>query len=951
MPGKITEQVLEAYLKCKYKAHLKLAGQEGSPTEYGQMCRQRREAIRGPATSALIGRYGVGQVVPNGLSLTADVLKGGTPLLLDAAFEDEHFSVRFDGLLRVSGSSQLGDFHYQPVLFHEVERTSRDVRALLGLYGALLGPLQGKQPVVGVLIHGQACLVKRLSLKCGAGQARRILREVREARGGPLPRLVLNSHCQACEFSRRCQNEAAARDELSLLRGISESEIGKYAKRGIITVSQLANTFRPPRRCKKNRQRKVKHSHALQALAVREKKVYVLGNPELPSSPSRIYFDMEGDPERGFCYLVGALVIEGEREERHCFWADTPEDEPRLLEQVLAVAARRPDAWLYAYGSYEAAFLRRLAKATGRSEEVENVLARTLNVLSVIYAHVYLPVESNGLKDVARYLGFSWSDPGASGLQSIVWRRRWQETRAEDLKEKLTTYNLEDCQALRRVAEFLHAACPRPTTPQAERGVEHDGPPVSRVEEAPRFSRGEWCVATFALPDFGFVNKRAYFDYQRDRVYARSSKAIKRSKARGRRKGKKRTRPDRTVELTEPQCRLCGSTDLSREADGRLARLTFDLRFRAGGVRRLVSRYTTTWHWCRGCDKRFLPSDYLNLDEHGHRLKSWAVYKHIAHRATLASIAEEVRDCFRMPIVTSDVVKFKMMLASYYEGTYKRLLERIVGGGLLHADETEVTLKGLGKGYVWVFTNLEEVYFLYRDCREGGFLQDLLKDFRGVLVSDFYAGYDALACAQQKCLIHLMRDFNDDLKGNPWDEELKSIAGTFGKLLREVVATVDRHGLKCKSLAKHERDVKRFFESVGSAEYRSDVAEGYRKRLLKCRDKLFTFMKYDGIPWNNNNAEHAIKRLAYYRKLADGQWNETGLKAYLVLLSVCLTCEYKGVGFLQFLLSRRTDIDDFCEQRGRPAPAPTVDLLPEGFSRSWRKLSPDWDLKERPRFD
>ena len=46
-------------------------------------------------------------------------------------------------------------------------------------------------------------------------------------------------------------------------------------------------------------------------------------------------------------------------------------------------------------------------------------------------------------------------------------------------------------------------------------------------------------------------------------------------------------------------------------------------------------------------------------------------------------------------------------------------------------------------------------------------LEDLLDGFNGVLVSDFYAAYDLVPCAQQKCLIHLMRDINEDLHRNP----------------------------------------------------------------------------------------------------------------------------------------------------------------------------------------
>ena len=35
--------------------------------------------------------------------------------------------------------------------------------------------------------------------------------------------------------------------------------------------------------------------------------------------------------------------------------------------------------------------------------------------------------------------------------------------------------------------------------------------------------------------------------------------------------------------------------------------------------------------------------EYLRVDEHGHTLKSWAMYEHIVHRASFASIAERIK--------------------------------------------------------------------------------------------------------------------------------------------------------------------------------------------------------------------------------------------------------------------------------------------------------------------
>src|SRR5262249_50300822 len=151
------------------------------------------------------------------------------------------------------------------------------------------------------------------------------------------------------------------------------------------------------------------------------------------------------------------------------------------------------------------------------------------------------------------------------------------------------------------------------------------------------------------------------------------------------------------------------------------------------------------------------------------------------------------------------------------------------------------------------------------------FLGPLLEGFSGVLVSDFYKGYDSVACPQQKCLVHLIRDINGDLMTYFHDEELKSLAKCFGALLVGIVATIDRRGLRRHYLQKHKPDVEKFFREACDQPCQSEVAEKYRQRLLKYRDKLFTFLDHDGVPWNNNNAEHAVKHFAKYRMISNGR--------------------------------------------------------------------------------
>jgi hypothetical protein len=41
--------------------------------------------------------------------------------------------------------------------------------------------------------------------------------------------------------------------------------------------------------------------------------------------------------------------------------------------------------------------------------------------------------------------------------------------------------------------------------------------------------------------------------------------------------------------------------------------------------------------------------------------------------------------------------------------------------------------------------------------------------------NDFYSAYDSIKCRHQRCLIHLIRDLNDGLLKNPFDEDYKNL--------------------------------------------------------------------------------------------------------------------------------------------------------------------------------
>src|SRR5262249_5423088 len=326
MATKITSDVLESYLHCKFKGYLKLAGQQGTVSDYEALLARSRNEVRQKATEKILSRYKEDEVASQ-IPLVASALGRGPLFVLDATLEDDQFALRFDGLKKVDGASKLGDFHYVPVLFHEGRSVRKEQRSLLELYGLLLFRVQGRAPASGVVWHGKECKATRVRLRTDQREAERVLRGLQEMRGAEPPRLILNDHCQICEFRQRCQTQAVQEDSISLLRVMAEREVRRYARKGIFTLTQLSYTFRLRKKNRRAKQRGSHHYPALKALAIRDKKTYILGTPEVPDRAVKVYLDMEGLPEEGYVYLIGLIVVENGSARHHSFWADSKDQE------------------------------------------------------------------------------------------------------------------------------------------------------------------------------------------------------------------------------------------------------------------------------------------------------------------------------------------------------------------------------------------------------------------------------------------------------------------------------------------------------------------------------------------------------------------------------------------------------------------------------------------------
>ena len=239
-------------------------------------------------------------------------------------------------------------------------------------------------------------------------------------------------------------------------------------------------------------------------------------------------------------------------------------------------------------------------------------------------------------------------------------------------------------------------------------------------------------------------------------------------------------KPNKTTLIEAKNCPACRSRKLDRDSES--SHIVVDLKFSKNGVKKVLTRFVSWRYNCKKCGKSFRSEERLpNPQRYGHGLASWCVYQNNVLGVNMAKVRKSLVDLFGLHLDQSMLDRTRDRIAAYYEPLRADILNEILAAPVIHIDETTVRLRKLS-GYVWVLTTIDKVYYFYRSTRETEFLHEMLASFHGVLISDFYTGYDSLPCKQQKCIVHLIRDIDDDLLRNPFDEELKRLAQAFGTL-------------------------------------------------------------------------------------------------------------------------------------------------------------------------
>ena len=260
----------------------------------------------------------------------------------------------------------------------------------------------------------------------------------------------------------------------------------------------------------------------------------------------------------------------------------------------------------------------------------------------------------------------------------------------------------------------------------------------------------------------------------------------------------------------------------------------------------------------------------------------------------------------------------------YFEPIYELILKRMKEeNALLHGDETtmqcnkEKGKKATSNSYMWVLTSgeLEQnkgVIFKYSESRAGKVAQELYKDYKGILVTDGYAGYNNLeGITRAECWAHARRYFYESVPLDEHKEMIQSSDGFAGvKYIDELFAiekdiadlSVDEKVQKRKEKSKPV--LKKFYEWVSLTSEKIITNKKLKEALIYVqnqKENLCKFLEDGRIPLTNSRAERAIRPFAVHRKnwlFAD---SVEGAKANAVYYSLIESAKVNNLNIYKYI--------------------------------------------------
>lgn len=354
-------------------------------------------------------------------------------------------------------------------------------------------------------------------------------------------------------------------------------------------------------------------------------------------------------------------------------------------------------------------------------------------------------------------------------------------------------------------------------------------------------------------------------------------------------------KPDRVIDTKPSGCK-CGWNKIRILQE--FSKIVEDVE-----IRRIATKFIFYQCQCTKCGLMF-ETTHENLPKEGvfgpTLISIWNAL-HYQGAVPFKRLADFSEKCLGVPITPSGLMEAVYRSAHVFQPFYDETGESLPSANYACSDETSYSFNG-SKYWLWNFSNHDVSFVKIVDSRASAVPKQVLgENFKGVLNTDCYPGYDSVkADEKQKCWAHLLREAKQlsehYTEGKRLYAHLKHMYSYVKKVKEE-----HREG-KPRVKGWVTRSIGRFHQWI-KHKWRFKKVRTLVKRIARYECEWFTCLKYDFVEATNNGSERDVRKNVIARKISGLHRSERGVHSREIMMSVLLTMPKKGVNAYGFVLN------------------------------------------------
>ena len=374
---------------------------------------------------------------------------------------------RPDILERVDGvPSVFGDFSYRVVEIKSAKRLRESQMLQAALYNRVLGLVQGYEPPMFRMVNGDFEVVQ-VTMAELEPRLDQVLGEVRGIMAGKPVDFCYGA--AGWPWTSYVDSQAVAANDVSLIVGVGTSVRDNLVEAGYVNLQSIAEAKETELESVKRVGPASAKKMVVSAQAIHSQKPLPRGElDQILHGTTEVFFDFEGAQEQGefeisvqVNYLIGAVYrSNGSEGEYKAFFADKFDLEGENLAVFLDWAVSLDDPVFYHWHNYERTHLAKMGERWGEDPAKVSFVLDRLEDLSPWATKGYaFPAYSEGLKAIAKSLGFKWQQDDVSGVGSMALYESFVTSGGTDQnsKDKIIIYNEDDCFATMHIYDWVMA--------------------------------------------------------------------------------------------------------------------------------------------------------------------------------------------------------------------------------------------------------------------------------------------------------------------------------------------------------------------------------------------------------------------------------------------------------------------------------------------------------------